>query len=279
MKNTILKLFLLFCAVPSIGQNVHPNLPWIDISGQRERQVTIAPGRPDLYNGHPTTVMMDDHKTILCTWSYGHGGKASFIAESKDAGLTWKNGKTPADWQTMSNCPSIYKLTDKQGKERVFVFSAWPDMPMTYSEDGGKSWSPVRSLNKPCVMAFSSIVKLKNGDYLGLYHRGLNDRDRPPLTLWQSVSHDGGLTWSESVKVGEMEGRSPCEPCVFRAPDGKRLVCVARENNRVGNSLMMFSDDEGTTWSPLQETPWGLTGDRHVIKFTPDGRMIAVFRE
>jgi len=38
MKNTILKLFLLFCAVPSIGQNVHPNLPWIDISGQRERQ-------------------------------------------------------------------------------------------------------------------------------------------------------------------------------------------------------------------------------------------------
>ena len=139
----------------------------------------------------------------------------------------------------MSNCPSIYKLTDKQGKERVFVFSAWPDMPMTYSEDGGKSWSPVRSLNKPCVMAFSSIVKLKNGDYLGLYHRGQNDRDRPPLTLWQSVSHDGGLTWSESVKVGEMEGRSPCEPCVFRAPDGKRLVCVARENNRVGNSLMM----------------------------------------
>ena len=87
------------------------------LSGQRERQVTIAPGRPDLYNGHPTTVMMDDHKTILCTWSYGHGGKASFIAESKDAGLTWKNGKTPADWQTMSNCPSIYKLTDKQGKE------------------------------------------------------------------------------------------------------------------------------------------------------------------
>ena len=42
---------------------------------------------------------------------------------------------------------------------------------------------------------------------------------------------------------------------------------------------MMFSDDEGTTWSPLQETPWGLTGDRHVIKFTPDGRMIAVFRD
>lgn len=67
-------------------------------------------------------------------------------------------------------------------------------------------------------MAFSSIVKLKNGDYLGLYHRGLNDQDRPPLTLWQSVSHDGGLTWSESVKVGEMEGVHPVNPVSSALP-------------------------------------------------------------
>lgn len=42
---------------------------------------------------------------------------------------------------------------------------------------------------------------------------------------------------------------------------------------------MMFSDDEGASWTPLKETPWGLTGDRHVMKYTPDGRLIAVFRD
>lgn len=42
-------------------------------------------------------------------------------------------------------------------------------MGQSYSEDYGKTWSPVRSLNKPCVMAFSSIIQLKNGDYMGLY--------------------------------------------------------------------------------------------------------------
>lgn len=279
MKELLLLPLFVGSIFPLAAQTQQPNLPWVDLSGQKERQVIIAQGKADLYNGHPTTVMMDDDKTILCTWSYGHGGKASFLAESKDAGLTWQNRKAPADWQDMSNCPSIYKLIDKQGKARIFVFCGEPKMGYSYSEDAGKTWSPVRSLNKPCVMAFSSIVKLENGDYMGLYHRGNNDLDRPPLTLWKAISHDGGLTWDEPVMVGQMEGRSPCEPFVFRVPGGKRLVCVARENGRVGHSLMMFSDDEGTNWTPLMETPWGLTGDRHIIKFAPDGRMVAVFRD
>ncbi len=79
--------------------------------------------------------------------------------------------------------------------------------------------------------------------------------------------------------VGAVEKRSPCEPFVFRVPNSNRLVCVARENERKGNSLMMFSDDEGETWTDMQETPWGLSGDRHIIKFAKDGRMIAVFRD
>lgn len=279
MKHFILNTFLAVVALPMWAQTVQPNLPWVDLSSQKERQLVIAEGTAALYNGHPTTVLLEDGKTILCTWSSGHGGKAAFIAESKNGGVTWDKRKTPADWDTMNNCPSIYQLTDKAGKKRLFVFCADPKMGQSYSEDGGKTWSPVRSLQKPCVMAFASIVKLKNGDYLGLYHRGKNDQDRPPLTLWQAISHDGGLTWDESTQVGAMEGRAPCEPYVFRTPDGNRLACVVRENNRVGNSLMMFSDDEGESWTPLQETPWGLTGDRHIIRFTSDGRMIAVFRD
>ena len=279
MKLLLIQMAVACSAFSLEAQLVKPNLPWIDLSGEQERQIVISEGTPDLYNGHPTTVMLDDNKTIFCTWSFDHGGKAGLLAVSNDAGLTWKKQSVPADWATMRNCPSIYNMTDKKGQERLFIFAAQPDMSQTYSEDGGKNWSPVKSLNKPCVMAFSSIIRLKNGDYLGLYHRGANDNDRPPLTLWQSISRDGGLTWEASTLVGEMEGHSPCEPCVIRSVDGKRLICVVRENNRVGNSLMMFSNDEGVTWSALQETPWGLTGDRHVMKYTPDGRLVAVFRD
>lgn len=279
MKNILLLLlgFVMTASGSVHAQHCGPNLPWVDLSSQSHRQTIIAQGRENLYNGHPTTVMLDDNQTIFCTWSLGHGGRADYLAKTTNAGEKWTLTSVPDDWKQMYNCPSIYLLKDKKGKERLFVFCAEPDMGYSYSEDMGITWSPVKSLHKPCVMAFSSIVRLDNGDYMGFYHRGSGDRDNPPLTLWKSVSHDGGITWEESELIGRMEGRSPCEPCVFRV--NKRLVCIARENQRVGNSLMMFSDDEGVTWSPLVETPWGLTGDRHVVKFTPDGRMVAVFRD
>lgn len=262
-----------------INAQNYNNLPWIDLSSKKELHFIIAEGNENLYNGHPTTTLLGDGKTLLCTWSLGHGGKAAFIAKSNDGGFTWNSQKTPYDWRKMSNCPSIYKMVDKKGKERLFVFCQEPLMGYSYSEDNGQTWSKVKSLNKPCVMAFSSIVKLNNGDYLGVYHRGANDNDCPPLTLWSSVSHDGGLNWDKSVKIGEFDGRSPCEPCLFYSPNKKQLACIARENDRKGNSLMMFSDDDGMTWTKMKETPWGVTGDRHVARYLKDGRLIIAFRD
>ena len=271
--------------VAATAQTYFQNLPLADVSGQTIRQVVVAAGTPDLYNGHPTTVLLDDGKTMICTWSSGHGGAAAFIGFSYDGGLTWHNQAAPEEWEGLVNCPSLYKLTDKDGKQRIFVFAqvdtgkAYRDMGYSVSEDGGRTWSEVRLLDKPCIMAFTSIIRLQNGDYLGMYHRGDSDQDRAPLKIWQSVSHDGGLTWDESILVGEYPDRSPCEPCVFRSPNGKTLICIARENQRKGCSLFMGSKDEGATWTSLRETPWGLTGDRHMIKYLPDGRLICVFRD
>lgn len=279
MRKTLLFALAVLCFAGSDAQTSFCNLPVLDLSTDTSRHQVIAKGTNTLYNGHPTTVMQEDGETIFCTWSYNHGGKAGLLAKSTDAGKNWSMIETPEDWSKMSNCPSIYELEDKKGKKRLMLFTAWPDMTHTYSEDLGVSWSPVVSLGKPCVMAFASIVKLKNGDHIGLYHRGKNDGDRPPLILWQSTSKDGGITWGESKLVASVDGKSPCEPFAFRVPGSDRLVCIARENERKGNSMMMYSDDEGENWSDMAETPWGLSGDRHIVKFTKDGRMVAVFRD
>ncbi len=278
-------IFALALPVIAAAQGDRCNLPWADISWQSSRQVVVAAGTPDNYNGHPTTVLMEDGRTMVCAWSEGHGGKSAYIGFSYDGGLTWHNSAAPKEWEGLINCPSLYRLTDKQGKERLFCFACiesglpYRNMGYSVSEDGGRTWSPVKDLGKPCIMAFTSIIRLKNGDYLGMYHRGNTDQDRIPLKIWQSVSHDGGLTWDESVLAGEMEGRSPCEPCVFRSPDGKTLICLTRENQRKGCSLYMGSKDEGRTWTTLRESPWGITGDRHVMRYLPDGRILCVFRD
>ncbi len=54
---------------------------------------------------------------------------------------------------------------------------------------------------------------------------------------------------------------------------------VLRENSRKYNSFVIFSDDEGLSWSEPRELPAALTGDRHVAKYAPDGRLFISFRD
>jgi hypothetical protein len=239
----------------------------------------IAEGTPELYNGHPTTVMLDDNRTIFCVWSKDHGGPAAFLAKSEDGGLTWRMRSVPSDWLKTVNCPSIYKLTDNQEKQRLFVFAGGPKISQTYSEDYGETWSSVVSLNKRNGMPFTGIQRLKNGNYLALYTRGKGDSDWGPHCVWGSISEDGGLTWKESFPIPDRLDKSPCEPCLIRSPDGNELMVLMRDESRTGSSLIMYSKDEGTTWSEIEETIRYLTGDRHVAKYTPDGLLVVAFRD
>ncbi len=44
-------------------------------------------------------------------------------------------------------------------------------------------------------------------------------------------------------------------------------------------SPLFVSDDGAGTWSELKELPVRSTGDRHVAKYAPDGRLIVAFRD
>ena len=252
------------------------DLPAVDISGQTRRHVIVAAGTERVYQGHPTTLLMPDGKTIFCVWSRGHGGPAGPMARSDDAGRTWKrlDNELPPGFKRHGNCPSIYRMVDPAGKERLWVFSAQPRMPRIVSEDGGKTWKEMKPLGFECVMTFSSVVRLKDGSYLGMYHRR-----KGSVHVLQTRTTDGGLSWSEPRVVAEVQGKAPCEPFAFRSPDGKELCCLMRENTHQGRSLMMFSTDEGRTWTAPQDTPWGLTGDRHMGVYAPDGRLVIAFRD
>ncbi|MCX6550462.1 MAG: sialidase family protein, partial [Acidobacteria bacterium] len=141
------------------------------------------------------------------------------------------------------------------------------------------NWKEMPPLGFQCVMTFSSIVRLKDGRHLGLYHKGPGGADRTPLEVPQTITADGGLTWSAPKVVAAVAGKNPCEPFAFRSPDGQELCCMMRENTHKGRSLVMFSRDEGQRWSTPVDTPWGLTGDRHMGVQTPDGRMVVAFRD
>ena len=271
-----------------------PDLPLFDISGEKQRHVVIAQGTPDLYQGHPTSLLMPDGKTIFCVWCVNHGGPAGPMARSDDGGKTWTrlDDTLPEGFKKHSNCPSIYRMVSAEGQERIWVFSAQPRMPRILSEDGGKTWRELEPLGFPCVMTFSSVVEKnpgkQDGKYIGFYHHRINlegnvmDGERGPglnLAVAMTETSDAGLTWSEPKMIAAVEGRDPCEPFALWSPDKKEICCLMRDNKHKGRSLMMFSSDHGESWSEPVDTPWGLTGDRHWGTYTPDGRLVIVFRD
>ena len=293
----------------ALWQRHREALKQIDLSEDTRRQIIIARGSPDpgAYHAHPTTAMLADNKTIFCVWNIGHGGHAGPMARSDDAGLTWTrmDAALPPNFANFKNCPSMYRVTDPLGKERLWVFAARTltdkenpkaiegrhqgFMPRIVSEDDGRTWREMPPIGGRiakedpfrCIMTFSSIVRLKDGSSLGLFHRGSGIGEEGTLQVLQSITRDGGLNWSPPTVVCDgmkLDGKHPCEPYVFRSPDGGELCCLMRENRRSGTSLVMFSQDEGKTWSQAVDAPWGLTGDRHHGIRLPDGRLVIVFR-
>lgn len=263
-----------------------PRCPSIDLSGATHRHVIVARGTPERYQGHPTTLLMPDGRTVFCAWTEGHGGPCGPMARSGDGGLTWSriDASMPPGYALHRNCPSLYRLVARDGTARIWVFSAHPGIARIVSEDGGATWREMPSLGFPCVMAFSSIVPLPDGRHLGFYHRRSDgtageSREGMPLVVMQSETADGGVTWSSPRVVAAVPGRLPCEPCAFFSPDGSELACVMRENARREHSLVMFSQDGGATWSEPRETAWELTGDRHQCVYAADGRLVFAFRD
>ena len=89
----------------------------------------------------------------------------------------------------------------------------------------------------------------------------------------------GGLTWSQPEVIAKHPVAHLCEPGALRSPDGKQIAVLLRENSRTLNSFVVFSDDEGETWSEPRELPGALTGDRHTARYAPDGRLFISFRD
>lgn len=263
-------------------------IPTIDLADDQERQVIID-REPGQYLGHPTTVLLEDGKTMLCVYPKGHGRGAIVYKRSTDGGLTWSDRlPVPDNWATSQEVPTIHRVVDASGKKRLIVWSGLYPARLAVSEDDGASWSalkPVGDWGGIVVMGF--VEKLKSpGHYLAMFHddgrffTSPGKRQSPVLfQLYKTFSQDGGLTWSAPEVVQKDTAVHLCEPGCIRSPDGKQLAVLLRENSRRRNSHVIFSNDEAQSWTEPRELPAALTGDRHTGRYLPDGRLFISFRD
>ncbi len=279
-------------------------IPIVDISAEKERQV-IVDREAGQYIGHPTTLLLEDNQTMLAVYPKGHGRGAIVYKRSTDAGRTWSERlPTPKSWETSLEVPTLHRVVDASGRKRIIMFSGLYPIRMAVTEDDGATWSELKSIGDfGGVVTMATVLNLKTpGHYLAFFHddgrfiRGgdvekyrvrsphapdYSSSTAKPWRFWvyTTLSKDGGLTWSVPVPIAMLPDANLCEPGALRSPDGKQIAVLLRENSRKYNSFVIFSNDEGLTWTEPKELPAALTGDRHVAKYTPDGRLFISFRD
>ncbi len=262
-------------------------IPLLDLSAQTHRQV-IVDREEGQYLGHPTTVLLEDARTMIIVYPKGHGKGAIVMKRSPDGGLTWSSRlPTPKSWETSKETPTIHRVIDDKGMKRLIIFSGLYPIRMSFSEDDGRSWSELEPIgNFGGVVAMSSVERLNDGSYMALFHddgRFLRESGKsvelPVFVVYKTLSTDGGMRWGQPTPIASFLPAHLCEPGLIRSPDGKQIAVLLRENSRRFNSCVIFSNDEGKTWTLPRELPGALTGDRHVGKYAPDGRLLISFRD
>ena len=285
-----LLIALLVATVAPAAEQPQPrgySVPLIDLAADSARQ-TIVDREAGQYLGHVSTLLLEDGKTILCVYPKGHGKGAIVYKRSTDGGRTWSERlATPKSWETSRETPTLFRTVDAAGKKRVLLFSGLYPIRMSVSEDDGQTWSELAPIGEfGGIVAMGDVIKLndKPGHYAALFHddgRFFKNAGKASgeFVMYQTDSTDGGLTWSAPREIWRGREVHLCEPGAVRSPDGKQIAILLRENRRVRNSHVMFSDDEARTWSPPRELPAALTGDRHTARYAKDGRLVVTFRD
>ncbi|MGJ9452494.1 LamG-like jellyroll fold domain-containing protein [Actinotignum sp. GS-2025c] len=268
--------------------------------------VMRQPGGNRQYLGQPDLVQTKTGR-MISAFPAGHGKGPLVMMISDDQGKTWtEKTDTPKSWTGSQETPTLYSLIQEDGSERLMLITANPGWGVdnaghrygwntSYSDDNGETWSeytnfhPVRQhdgKDNAAIVAMASLVQLRDGTgqpiqkWMGVYH----DYDFVNYKTYLTFE-DGVEKWSDPVPYlaehRDIEkSHQMCEIGMFRSPDGKQIVGLARSQSHAHLPTMIVSKDEGKTWSKPVELPGSLAGERHKPAYDPvSGRVVVPMRE
>lgn len=160
-----------------------------------------------------------------------------------------KTDKDGKNWQKISIDngnfgaiqPSI--LTYPDGKMQLLCRSRQNVVVQTWSNDGGKTWSPVSALSLPNPNSGTDAVTLKNGTQILIYNpliRG-NDWAKGRNKLRVAASKDG-TNWQDIYTL-EDEGKGEFSyPAVIQTTDGLVHITYTHERKNVKHVVLKVPD-------------------------------------
>lgn len=255
------------------------------------------------YLGHPDSVLLNSGD-ILTFYPKGHGKGAVLSKISDNGGVSYDKEieNQPISWEKSLETPTVYRLQFRSGEEKLILISAnskWPGMSTpggfnsSVSLDEGKTWTEFKRFwdndsEMPLIpiVAMASLTRLKeNGKFVDKWMGIFHDHNFVNYKTILTFDEKGDYTWSKPEKYlsqyREIETYAGiCEVECIRSDrgTGDELCLIARCNKKTCTSLLIFSNDEGKTWSRPIEAPFALNGERHKAEYTDDGRLFITFR-
>ena len=183
---------------------------------------------------------------LLCPSSTEHAGWRIHFERSGDGGQTWQatgplnDGKPIAAIQ-----PSI--LIHKDGKLQAVGRTRQGKVFEVWSEDGGKTWGPLKLTVLPNPNSGIDAVTLADGRHLLVYNH--TTRGRSPLNV--AVSADG-KTW-QAAAVLESEPGEYSYPAVIQTADGLVHITYTWKRQRVKHVVL---DPRKLVLRPMPDGQW-----------------------
>lgn len=260
------------------------------------------------YYGQPDMVRTRTGR-LITAFPQGHGHGPLLMRYSDDNGTTWQEFEKPLPegWKGSQETPTLYTLKMADGRERIMLITACPGRwsepgvdnrtgwDTSYSDDNGETWTEytnwypeLNGRRNESIVGMASLIQLrdpKTGEpiqkWMGVYH----DFDYVNYKTYLTFDEDGREQWTEPVPYlsehREIEKTyQMCEIGMFRSPDGRTIVGLARSQSHNKPSTLIMSTDEGETWSEPIDLPGSLAGERHKALYDPvSGKLLITFRE
>lgn len=286
--------------------NIKNVLPHYMLSKEYLSDIEKSPGGNRQYLGQPDMVRTSTGR-LITAYPAGHGKGPIIMKISDDDGETWvEKTNIPTSWVGSQETPTLYVLNLEDGTERIIMITACPGWGVdsngnrygwntSYSDDNGETWNEYKhwyskradKANNDVIVAMSSLIQLKdeNGEYIQKWMGTYHTYDYVNYKTYLTFDENGNEVWSEPEtylsEYRNIESRyQMCEIGMFRSPDGKRIVGLARSQSHNNPATLIYSDDEGKTWSKPMDLPGSLAGERHKAKYDPiSGRLVITFRE
>ncbi len=146
-------------------------IPLLDLSNDTFRQ-SVVDREEGQYLGHPTTVLLDDGRTIIAVYPKSHGRGPIVMKTSSDGGVTWSERlPVPESWATSLEVPTLYRTQDADGNKHLIMFSGMYPIRMAHSEGEGKSWSELEAIGDfGGIVAMGDMTRVGKGEYLAFFH-------------------------------------------------------------------------------------------------------------